>query len=215
MDIIDIFKENRNEENSVYMKKYMKDKFEFLGIKSSKRKELQKEFFKDIDKKSPIDKTLVNNLWSKNYREYQYLAIDYLIKKKKKLEKEDILFVKELITNKSWWDSVDLIASHLLGEICKLYPEIVDEYIIDWSKDENLWIRRSTILYQLKYKENVDTNILECVIRNNKEDNDFFIRKAIGWMLREYSKTNKEWVKVFISENELSKLSIKEASKYL
>lgn len=215
MDIIDIFKENRNEENSVYMKKYMKDKFDFLGIKSSKRKELQKEFFKDIDKKSPIDKTLVNNLWSKNYREYQYLAIDYLIKKKKKLEKEDILFVKELITNKSWWDSVDLIASHLLGEICKLYPEIVDEYIIDWSKDENLWIRRSTILYQLKYKENVDTNILECVIRNNKEDNDFFIRKAIGWMLREYSKTNKEWVKVFISENELSKLSIKEASKYL
>lgn len=215
MDIIDIFKENRNEENSVYMKKYMKDKFDFLGIKSSKRKELQKEFFKDIDKKSPIDKTLVNNLWSKNYREYQYLAIDYLIKKKKKLEKEDILFVKELITNKSWWDSVDLIASHLLGEICKLYPEIVDEYIIDWSKDENLWIKRSTILYQLKYKENVDTNILECVIRNNKEDNDFFIRKAIGWMLREYSKTNKEWVKVFISENELSKLSIKEASKYL
>lgn len=215
MDIIDIFKENRNEENAVYMKKYMKDKFDFLGIKSSKRKELQKEFFKDIDKKSPIDKTLVNNLWSENYREYQYLAIDYLIKKKKKLAKEDILFIKELITNKSWWDSVDLIASHLLGEICKLYPEIVDEYIIDWSKDENLWIRRSTILYQLKYKENVDTNILERVIRNNKEDNDFFIRKAIGWMLREYSKTNKEWVKVFISKNELSKLSIKEASKYL
>ncbi len=215
MDIIDIFKENRNEENAVYMKKYMKDKFDFLGIKSSKRKELQKEFFKDIDKKSPIDKTLVNNLWSENYREYQYLAIDYLIKKKKKLAKEDILFIKELITNKSWWDSVDLIASHLLGEICKLYPELVDEYIIDWSKDENLWIRRSTILYQLKYKENVDTNILERVIRNNKEDNDFFIRKAIGWMLREYSKTNKEWVKVFISKNELSKLSIKEASKYL
>lgn len=215
MDIIDIFKENRNEENAVYMKKYMKDKFDFLGIKSSKRKELQKEFFKDIDKKSPIDKTLVNNLWSENYREYQYLAIDYLIKKKKKLAKEDILFIKELITNKSWWDSVDLIASHLLGEICKLYPELVDEYIIDWSKGENLWIRRSTILYQLKYKENVDTNILERVIRNNKEDNDFFIRKAIGCMLREYSKTNKEWVKVFISKNELSKLSIKEASKYL
>ncbi|WP_373599762.1 DNA alkylation repair protein [Paraclostridium bifermentans] len=215
MDIIDIFKENRNEENAVYMKKYMKDKFDFLGIKSSKRKELQKEFFKDIDKKSLIDKTLVNNLWSENYREYQYVAIDYLIKKKKKLAKDDILFIKKLITNKSWWDSVDLIASHLLGEICKLYPELVDEYIIDWSKDENLWIRRSAILYQLKYKENVDTNTLERVIRNNKEDNDFFIRKAIGWMLREYSKTNKEWVKVFISKNELSKLSIKEASKYL
>jgi 3-methyladenine DNA glycosylase AlkD len=215
MDIIDIFKEHENKENALTMKKYMKDNFEFIGIKSPIRKELQKEFLKGLDKNSKIDKNLVYKLWDKPYREYQYLAIDYLIKKKKQLEKDDILFIKHLIITKSWWDSVDIIASNLLGEICKLYPEVINEYILSWSKDENIWLRRSTILYQLKYKENLDTNILGIIINDNKEDNEFFIRKAIGWILREYSKINKKWVSDFIKKNKLSNLSIKEASKYL
>lgn len=216
MDIIDIFKNHENKEDALAMKKYMKDKFEFLGIRSPLRKELQKEFLKGIDKKTPIDKDLVNDLWNQPYREYQYLAIDYLIKKKKQFEKEDILLIKNLIETKSWWDSVDLIATYLLGELCKLYPELVDEYIVGWSKDSNMWIRRSAILYQLKYKESIDTEILEIVIKNNENDKEFFIRKAIGWILREYSKTNKTWVLNFINRNEnLSKLTVKEASKYL
>lgn len=215
MDIIEIFKNHENKEDALAMKGYMKDNFEFLGIRSPLRKELQKEFLKGIDKKTSIDKVLVNNLWNQPYREYQYLAIDYLIKKKKQFEKEDIIFIKELIITKSWWDSVDSIAPNLLGEICKKYPELMNECILNWSKDENMWLRRSAILYQLKYKENLDTNILEVVIKDNKEDNEFFIRKAIGWILREYSKTNKKWVSDFIKENKLSNLSIKEASKYL
>lgn len=215
MKIINKFKENKNEENAQAMKKYMKDKFEFLGIKSPLRKELQREFLKGIDKKAPIDKSLVQVQWKEDAREYQYLALDYLVKEKKKLQKEDITFLKELITTKSWWDSVDLIASHLVGEICKIYPELVDEYILKWSIDEDMWLRRTSILYQLKYKENLDTKILEKVIKVNANDKEFFIRKAIGWALREYSKTNKEWVEKFINDNELSPLSIKEASKYI
>ncbi|MEG1132312.1 MAG: DNA alkylation repair protein, partial [Romboutsia sp.] len=176
----------------------------------------QKEFLKGIDKKTPIDKDLVNDLWNQPYREYQYLAIDYLIKKKKQFEKEDIFLIKNLIETKSWWDSVDLIATYLLGELCKLYPELVDEYIVKWSKDSNMWIRRSAILYQLKYKESIDIEILEIVMKNNENDKEFFIRKAIGWILREYSKTNKTWVLNFINRNEnLSNLTVKEASKYL
>ncbi|WP_250675455.1 DNA alkylation repair protein [Paraclostridium ghonii] len=215
MDIIDIFKENKNQENALYMKKYMNNKFEFLGIKSPKRKELQKDFLKQIDKKSSIDKELVRTLWNQEYREYQYLAIDYLVKKKKQLEKEDILFIKGLINNKSWWDSVDILAAHLLGEICKMYPELVEEYIHSWSKDENIWIRRSAILYQLKYKDKLDTETLRIIINDNIQDDDFFIKKAIGWILREYSKTNKNWVLKFINENQLSNLSMKEAIKYI
>ena len=215
MDIIDVFKEYENKENALAMKKYMKDNFEYLGLKSPIRKELQKEFLKGLDKNSKIDKNLAYKLWDKPYREYQYLAIDYLVKKKKQFEKDDILFIKNLIITKSWWDSVDIIASHLLGEICKAYPALINEYILSWSKDENIWLRRSAILYQLKYKENLDTNILEIIIRDNKEDDEFFIRKAIGWILREYSKINKKWVSDFIKENKLSNLSIKEASKYL
>ena len=215
MKIINKFKENKNEENAQAMKKYMKDKFEFLGIKSPLRKELQREFLKGIDKKTPIDKSLVQALWKEDAREYQYLVLDYLVKEKKKLQKEDITFLEELITTKSWWDSVDLIASHLVGEICKMYPELVYEYIFKWSIDENMWLRRTSILYQLKYKENLDIKILEKVIKANANDKEFFIRKAIGWALREYSKTNKEWVEKFINDNELSPLSIKEASKYI
>lgn len=215
MKIINEFEENKNEENSQAMKKYMKDKFEFLGIKSPLRKGLQREFLKGIDKKAPIDKSLVQILWKKDKREYQYLAIDYLVKENKKLQREDMDFIEELITTKSWWDSVDLIASHLVGEICKMYPELVDEYILKWTTDEDIWLRRTSILYQLKYKGNLDVEILEKVIKVNSNDGEFFIRKAIGWSLREYSKTNKEWVRDFIDNNELSNLSVREASKYI
>lgn len=215
MEIINKFEEHRNKENALAMKTYMKDKFEFLGIRSPLRKELQKEFLKNIDKKAPINKNLVKLLWNENSREFQYLAIDYLVKVKKQLQKEDMIFIEGLITTKSWWDSVDIIASHLVGEICKMYPNLVDEYILKWSTDEDMWLRRTSILYQLKYKENLDTENLEKVIKVNINDKEFFIRKSIGWALREYSKTNKEWVRSFINNNQLSNLSIKEGSKYL
>lgn len=213
--IINAFIENRNEDNAKYMKAYMKDNFEYLGIKTPLRKELEKEFLKEKSKEALIDKELVRELWRNEYREFQYVALDYLVKQKKKLQKEDITFIRELIVTKPWWDTIDLIASHLVGEICKKYPELIYEYILNWSTDENMWIRRTAILYQLKYKQDTDRNILEKVIKDNIEDEEFFIRKAIGWVLREYSKTNKDWVSEFVANNRLSKLSEKEASKYL
>lgn len=213
--IFNKFKTHENEENAKYMKSYLKDKFEFLGIKAPLRKELQKDILSNIDKKAPIDKDLVTFLWNQDYREFQYLAIDYLIKKKKILQKEDMEFLEELITTKSWWDTVDLIDSHLVGEICKMYPELIESHILNWSKSENLWLRRTSILYQLKYKEEVDVNVLSNVICSNLSDTDFFIKKAIGWVLREYSKTNPLWVKEFVENHNLSPLSKREASKYL
>ncbi|MBU5454958.1 DNA alkylation repair protein [Caproiciproducens sp. MSJ-32] len=207
--------QNKDPNNAAPMKAYMKNQFEFLGIKTPLRKELEKPFFKKLDKNSPIDREFVKSLWKEEYREFQYLGVDYLIKEKKKLQNDDIHFIKELIINKSWWDTIDLIASHLVGEICQKYPKLIDEYILKWSQDENMWLRRTAILFQLKYKENTNTEVLEKVILNNNEDNEFFIEKAIGWALREYSKSNKEWVKIFISSYKLSKLSVKEGSKYL
>lgn len=215
LDIIDKFMQNKAPNNAAPMKAYMKNQFEFLGIKTPLRKELEKPFFKKLDKNSPIDREFVKSLWKEEYREFQYLGVDYLIKEKKKLQNDDIHFIKELIINKSWWDTIDLIASHLVGEICQKYPKLIDEYILKWSQDENMWLRRTAILFQLKYKENTNTEVLEKVILNNNEDNEFFIEKAIGWALREYSKSNKEWVKIFISSYKLSKLSVKEGSKYL
>lgn len=213
--VINKFRESTNEENAIVMKAYLKGQFEFLGIKSPERKQLQKEFLSNINKKEPINKVWVLQLWNYEQREFQYLAIDYLIKMKNNLLEEHIDLIKILIVIKSWWDTVDLLASHLIGELCKKYPNLIDEYILRWAVSEDMWLRRTVILYQLKYKENVDTKILEYAICENKNDNEFFIRKAIGWSLREYSKINREWVKEFLENNKLSPLSIREASKYL
>ncbi|WP_195990193.1 DNA alkylation repair protein [Clostridium sp. D53t1_180928_C8] len=213
--VINKFRESTNEENAIVMKAYLKGQFEFLGIKSPERKQLQKEFLSNINKKEPINKVWVLQLWNYEQREFQYLAIDYLIKMKNNLLEEHIDLIKILIVTKSWWDTVDLLASHLIGELCKKYPNLIDEYILRWAVSEDMWLRRTVILYQLKYKENVDTKILEYAICENKNDNEFFIRKAIGWSLREYSKINREWVKEFLENNKLSPLSIREASKYL
>lgn len=213
--VINKFRESTNEENAIAMKAYLKGQFEFLGIRSPERKELQKEFLNNINKKEPINKVWVLQLWNYEQREFQYLAIDYLIKMKKNLLEEHIDLIKILIVTKSWWDTVDLLASHLIGELCKKYQKLIDEYILKWAVSEDMWLRRTAILYQLKYKDNVDTKILEYAICENKNDNEFFIRKSIGWSLREYSKINSVWVKEFLENNKLSSLSIREASKYL
>lgn len=215
IDVVNKFRNNSNPEEAVAMVKYLKGQFKFLGIKSHKRKELQKDFLKSLNNKEPINKVWVLQLWSYEEREFQYLAMDYLIKKKKALTKEYIELIEILILTKSWWDTVDLLASTLVGYLCKEYPELVSEYIVSWATHENMWLRRTAIIYQLKYKEQVDVDILEYVIEKNSNDNDFFIRKAIGWALRQYSKSNKQWVKEFINTHELSNLSVKEGSKYI
>ena len=108
-----------------------------------------------------------------------------------------------------------MLAQHPVGTIALNYPEVIPETIIDWAQSENMWLRRTAILFQLKYKENTDEELLSEIIKQNAGSKEFFIQKAIGWALREYSKTNPESVKKFIAENKLPKLSQREGSKYL
>jgi 3-methyladenine DNA glycosylase AlkD len=210
-----LFEENRNDENAVSMKKYMKDHFPFLGIKSPLRKELEKQFFKETEiMKMPFDKDFVKGLWGKDEREYHYTAITYIGKFIKKLPKDVVPFFEELITTKSWWDSVDSIAP-LVGELARKYPEIIEETIDGWAVDDNFWLRRSAILFQLKYKQQTNEDLLYDYIGKNADSKEFFIQKAIGWALREYSKTNPVSVKAFIEGNRLAPLSVREGSKYV
>lgn len=210
-----LFEENRNDENAVPMKKYMKDHFPFLGIKSPLRKELEKQFFKETEIiKMPFDKDFVKGLWDKDEREYHYTAITYIGKFIKKLPKDVVPFFEELITTKSWWDSVDSIAP-LVGELARKYPEIIEETIDGWAVDDNFWLRRSAILFQLKYKQQTNEDLLYDYIGKNADSKEFFIQKAIGWALREYSKTNPVSVKAFIEGNRLAPLSVREGSKYV
>ncbi|NWQ40892.1 DNA alkylation repair protein [Bacillus sp. EB106-08-02-XG196] len=210
-----LLEEHRNADNAGPMKKYMKDHFPFLGIKSPLRKELEKQFFKETGiLKEEFNKDFVEGLWEKDEREYHYTAITYMGKFIKKLPRDVISFFETLIITKSWWDSVDSIAP-LVGELARKYPELVEETINQWSVHDNLWLRRASILFQLKYKNETNEALLYEYMVKNAESKEFFIQKAIGWALREYSKTNPESVKAFIEGNQLAPLSIREGSKYL
>jgi 3-methyladenine DNA glycosylase AlkD len=210
-----LFEGNFNKENAGPMSKYMKGHFPFLGIKSPLRKELEKQFFKETEiLKKPFNQDFVKGLWEKDEREFQYTAITYMGKFIKKLPKDVIQFLEGLIITKSWWDSVDSIAP-LVGEMAKNYPELIDEYINQWSVDENLWLRRTSILFQLKYKNQTNEALLYDYIVKNADSKEFFIQKASGWALREYSKTNPLSVKEFIEGSQLAPLSVREGSKYL
>ncbi|MEG6523621.1 DNA alkylation repair protein [Desulfotomaculum sp. 1211_IL3151] len=214
-ELINSFLENSDQEQAVKMAAYMKNNFPFLGIPKPKRASLGNGLMKKAKKQKGIDWNFVLMLWERPEREFQYLAIDYLLVLKDYLQKKDIDNVRFLIITKPWWDTVDSIAGNITGVLCLEHPELISSPILKWAESDHIWLVRSAILYQLKYKEKTDAALLGLIIKQNSETKEFFINKAIGWALREYSKTNKEWVKEFIQTNTLSPLSVREGSKYL
>ena len=201
-------------DDAVAMKAYMKNKFEFLGIKTPARRKLAKIFFKQ-QTDSVIDWVFINGAWNNPYRELQYAALDYLEIRKKLLTPSDLPRLKKLAQTKSWWDTIDFL-DRLVGSIIARFPE-TKEIILVWSRDEDIWLRRLAIDHQLLRKEETDTELLEKILVNNLGQTEFFINKAIGWALRDYSKTNPDWVRDFIERHqaEMAALSIREGSKYL
>jgi len=120
-----------------------------------------------------------------------------------------------MICQKSWWDTVDLIATNLVGKLFQKFPELILYYITKWATSENLWLQRTTLLFQIKYKDKTDAALLFKLIESFAGHPDFFIRKAIGWALREYSRTDPQLVAEFVKNHQLSSLSTKEAVKLL
>ncbi len=211
-----MFEENRNEQNAFHMEKYMKNHFKFFGIKSQKRREIEKQFFRETGiLKEPFNQEFVMEVWKLDEREFQYAALDYIEKSLKKLIKEDLPFIERLIMSKSWWDTVDVLGPKAVGAIASKYPEVIEETISGWAISNHMWLRRAAILFQLKYKENTNEELLYQYIRQNADSKEFFIQKAIGWALREYSKTNPDSVQRFIDHQKLAPLSVREGSKYL
>jgi len=214
--LISLFKENRNRENAVPMAKYMKNQFPFLGIKTPARRKLMMLFYQESGiLPEPFQEDLVLALWEQEEREYQYAALDYIGRSLKKLGKRDLPLLEKLITTKSWWDTVDMLAQHPVGTIALKYPEVIPATIVGWAFGNHLWLQRAALLFQLKYKERTDEELLYTFIKYHSASKEFFIQKAIGWALREYSKTNPQSVRDFIANNELPKLSVREGSKYI
>ena len=215
LDLINDLEENRNELLAESMSKYMQDKFRFLGVRGATRTEIYKKYFPDARKTKTVDWDFVESCWNKEEREFQYVVVYYLKAMQKFLKREDISKLKYLIVTKSWWDTVDLLAKVIGSLVIRI--EGYDKIMLEWSKDSNIWLKRVAILYQLSLKDKIDEIILDKILVNNLGDNEFFINKAIGWALRDYSKFNPEWIREFIKKNKdnMANLSIREASKYI
>ncbi len=210
------FRKNADPENAVPMAKYMKNKFAYLGIKTPLRRELMQDFFQHNGKPEIADlKNIVLDLWQLPEREFQYFALSLLRSYAMKVPEDFIELYEYLIVTKSWWDSVDGIASWLVGKHFMRFPHLKEPYIEKWMKSGNMWLQRTCILFQLGYKKDTDIVLLGGLIMSVADSKEFFLQKAIGWALREYSKTDQQAVINFVENNELAPLSKREAYKWM
>jgi 3-methyladenine DNA glycosylase AlkD len=208
--------ERANPERAQKMKAYMRDQFAFFGIMATERKEIAKPYFLKESRPSLNDLCdVVLTLWDVEQREVQQLAMELVDKYKKELKVEHFDLLEKMIVRKSWWDTVDYIAATLVGNLVKRFPEEGYQYIEKWRNSGNMWLVRTCIIFQLKYKKELDEALLFSLIEENSEDKEFFIRKAIGWSLRQYGKYKPERVIDFVESHELSGLSRREAMKNL
>ncbi len=197
-------------------KKYMRNKFEFCGIQARPRREAARKFMRKDNR--PVYENLavvIKKLWKKEEREYQYYAVELLERYEKNFTEDIISLFEYMITQKSWWDTVDRIAKNLTGRYFESFPENRERYLQKWVRSDNIWLRRTALLFQLGYKENTDAVLLFDLINQLKDIDEFFIQKAIGWSLREYSKVEPKVVEEFIQNHDFSSLSTREGMKVI
>ena len=211
-----LFEQHRNPRDAKAMEAYMKGHFKYFGIKSTQRRELQKQFLGGNGLPQPFDHEVFRSFWAASEREFQMAGLDILRRQAKMVDKADIALIEELITTKSWWDTVDGLSSWICGPYFTKFPEQI--YITgNWAVSENMWLRRASILFQLGYKDKTDFELLKKHIELNFGSKEFFINKAIGWSLREYGKTQPELVIDYVDsmKEKLHTLSYREAMKNL
>ena len=216
-DLTRLFKQNTHGENALRMAQYMKGHFPFFGIKSTMRRELQREWWRGRSIQSENElQSIIEALWDLDEREYQYVGLDLGKRYKKFFAPNSIAFIQKLVITKSWWDTVDAMSSHFAGAVVFNNPE-TGKVMDGWIDHENMWMRRTAILHQLNFKDRTDPDRLFHYCEQRMGEKEFFIRKAIGWALRQYSYIDSKSVVQFVKdhESELSTLSKTEALKAL
>lgn len=209
-----LLKANADRARSASMEKYMRDQFPFFGIPAPLRKELLKPIYAEWQSLSMAAVwTAVEWWWMQNERECQYVAMELIQRRQRELLDVHLDLIEGLIVRKSWWDTVDFLAANLAGPVLKRFPEKMVKVTSNWNNSDNLWLRRSSIIFQLKYRGEVREDLLFEYCSACAEEPDFFIRKAIGWALRQYAKTKPDRVRQFLRTQRFSDLSRKEAQK--
>lgn len=204
-----------NEEEARNMSKSVREQFDFLGIKVVPRREATYPIF---DKNPPKDgdelAKRVEDLWAQSFREVHYAACDYLFRHKRLLGGQHLNFLKHLIKTRSWRDTVDTIATSILGDLAWRLPAIRGK-IAAWIRDPNVWIRRSAIIFQIQYRDRTDWEMLKEFCLYCANDEDYNIRNGIGRALSEYGRINPTEVRRFVLSNPFSQLTAQEILKHI
>ena len=198
------------------MAAYMKSIAPFFGIKAPDRKVIARELF-DAYKTLPFKQlpALVKALCAQPERELHYLAMDWLYYRRKEFTPQTIHIIVWMLGHKSWWDTVDFIATRCLGVWAEMYPQEAAPAMQQLIRSDNIWLARSAIIHQMHYGRRTDTALLSAAILPHASSKEFFLQKAIGWALRHYARTNAAWVRAFTDATPLAALSRREARKYL
>ena len=195
------------------MRAYMRDQFIFLGIPTPLRRKLLSPRLKELKGSDAGDLlALAKQLWALPEREYQYAALDMLALRHKELSVENIPQLLELAQDKSWWDTVDGLAS-IIGDILAGRHAYMDAAL----SSQNKWLRRIAMLHQLGWRHRTDRARLFSSARALAPEREFFIQKAIGWALRDYARHEPDAVRAFLKAEQqlLPALSYREANKHL
>ncbi|RXK49675.1 DNA alkylation repair protein [Aquirufa rosea] len=212
--LVEVMHSHRDEENAHWMRKYMREQFPFLGIKKPIRAEIVKAWYPS--KAKGLDWFQVaNELFGLKEREFQYVAMDYLLLEKKHWDDRIPTLVEDWIGKQSWWDVVDVLGPKVMGYYFSEFPEQRNYWISRWMASGNFWLQRVCLLFQLSYKQNTDVKLLANLIQSLAQEKEFFIQKAIGWSLRQYARTNGYWVREFVQLQDLAPLSKREAMMHL
>ncbi len=210
----ELFAENANPKDAPFMQRYMKDHFSFFGIKKPLREMLSKEIIQQYGiPNNDVIKNIIQLCFQEEMREMQYFVKDLLTIVIKKLDESYLPILESLILQKSWWDTVDFLAPKFAGKILQRYPDQIMQFPDRWIESDNIWLQRAAILFQLDYKDKTDPDLLFRYIQRRADSKEFFVQKAAGWALREYSKRNAEAVRHFIDTTPLPKLTIREGLK--
>ncbi len=213
--LAEAFRRNASTEIAAGAQKYMRNQYAFFGIKSPERRAMLSAFIatQGIPAATEIP-DMVRNAWAQPEREWQYAAMELMQKRIKKMPEATLGLCEELITQKSWWDTVDFIAPNLVGSLLQRFPEHRDALIGKWMHSGNFWLQRSCLLFQLRYKGQTDQELLFELCSQLSGEKEFFIRKAIGWALRQHAKFAPEAVLDFVNSTPLQALSQREALKH-
>jgi 3-methyladenine DNA glycosylase AlkD len=199
----------------------MKSQMPYRGVQSTPLREVCRSAFAEFPLASFEDwKQTILTLWDNaQFREERYAALELLGDRRYRQYRtlDALPLYQHLIASGAWWDLVDGIATHLVRDLLVTYPADMRAVLLRWSTGEDLWLRRTSIICQVSLRGATDTTLLTACIAANLSDKDFFIRKAIGWALREYSKARPDWVRQYVTEHasDLSGLSKREALKHL